>query len=118
MAALAVAAIVAGWALAQQPLILPRLTVAQAAAPHNTLVLVVVAVVAGAAILFPSLALLFTITFRGTGRPAGRRRRRRPGPVSRCAITPDRPAGRGRAVHRRHRDAQRGRRRLVRTSSA
>ena len=43
-AALAVAAIVAGWALAQRPLLLPGLTVQQAAAPHDTLVLVVVAV--------------------------------------------------------------------------
>jgi cytochrome d ubiquinol oxidase subunit II len=65
LAALAVAAIVAGWALAQQPLLLRGLTVAQAAAPHDTLVLVVIAVLAGGAILFPSLALLFRLTLSG-----------------------------------------------------
>jgi cytochrome d ubiquinol oxidase subunit II len=64
-AALAVAAVIAGWALAQQPLILPRLTIAQAAAPHDTLVAVVVAVLAGGAILFPSLALLFRLVLGG-----------------------------------------------------
>jgi cytochrome d ubiquinol oxidase subunit II len=64
-AALAVAAIVAGWALAQRPILLPGLTVAQAAAPHDTLVVVVVAVIAGAAILFPSLALLFRLVLHG-----------------------------------------------------
>jgi cytochrome d ubiquinol oxidase subunit II len=64
-AALAVAAIIAGWAIAQEPFILPGLTLAQAAAPHDTLVLVVVAVLAGGAILFPSLALLFRLVLHG-----------------------------------------------------
>jgi cytochrome bd ubiquinol oxidase subunit II len=64
-AALAVAAIVAGWALAQSPQLLPGLTVREAAASHDTLVAVVVAVLAGAAILFPSLALLFRLTLLG-----------------------------------------------------
>jgi cytochrome d ubiquinol oxidase subunit II len=64
-AALAVAAIVAGWALARWPTLLPGLTVQQAAAPHDTLVAVVVAVLAGGAILFPSLALLFTLVLKG-----------------------------------------------------
>jgi cytochrome bd ubiquinol oxidase subunit II len=64
-AAVAVAAVVAGWALAQQPTFLPGLTVAQAAAPRDTLIAVVVAVVAGAVVLAPSLALLFTLTLRG-----------------------------------------------------
>jgi cytochrome d ubiquinol oxidase subunit II len=64
-AALAVAAIVAGWALAQNPVLLPGLTVRQAAAPHDTLVLVIVAVLAGGAILFPSLALLFRLVLGG-----------------------------------------------------
>jgi cytochrome bd ubiquinol oxidase subunit II len=64
-AALAVAAIIVGWALAQQPTLLPGLTIKQAAAPHDTLVLVVVAVLAGAAILFPSLALLFRLVLGG-----------------------------------------------------
>lgn len=65
-AALAVAAVVAGWALAQSPELLPGLTVEQAAAPHDTLVAVIVAVVGGALVLFPSLALLFTLTLRGS----------------------------------------------------
>jgi cytochrome d ubiquinol oxidase subunit II len=64
-AALAVAAIIAGWALAQQPILLRGLTIRQAAAPHDTLVLVVIAVLAGAAILFPSLAALFGLVLRG-----------------------------------------------------
>jgi cytochrome d ubiquinol oxidase subunit II len=64
-AALAVAAVIAGWALAQRPLLLKGLTVQQAAAPHDTLVLVVVAVLGGGLILFPSLALLFRLVLRG-----------------------------------------------------
>jgi cytochrome d ubiquinol oxidase subunit II len=64
-AALAVAAIVAGWALAQRPLFLPGLTIEQAAAPHDTLVAVVLATIAGAAILFPSLVLLFKLVLHG-----------------------------------------------------
>ena len=47
------------------PIFLPGLTIKQAAAPHDTLVAVVVAVVAGAAILFPSLALLFRLVLGG-----------------------------------------------------
>src|ERR1700722_1328741 len=46
-ASLAVAAIIAGWALARWPTILPNLTVDQAAAGHDTLVSVVVVVLAG-----------------------------------------------------------------------
>jgi len=61
----AVAAVVAGWALAQSPVMLPGLTIKEAAASHDTLVAVVVAVVAGGAILFPSLALLFRLVLGG-----------------------------------------------------
>ena len=43
----------------------PGLTVDQAAAPHDTMVAVVVAVLAGGVLLFPALALLFTLTLRG-----------------------------------------------------
>ncbi len=64
-AALAVAAVLAGWALAQRPVLLKGLTVQQAAAPHDTLVLVVIAVLGGATILFPSLALLFRLVLAG-----------------------------------------------------
>jgi cytochrome bd ubiquinol oxidase subunit II len=69
-AAVAAAAIVAGWALAQAPTILPGLTVADAAAPHDTLVLIIVAVLAGGAVLFPALALLFGLVLHGTFDPA------------------------------------------------
>jgi len=64
-AAIAVAAIIAGWGLAQHPLLLPGLTVAQAAAPHDTLIAIVVTVVAGGALLFPSLGLLFGLLLSG-----------------------------------------------------
>jgi cytochrome bd ubiquinol oxidase subunit II len=60
-----VAAVIAGWAFARYPLLLRGLTVGQAAAPHDTLVAVVVAVLAGGALLFPALGLLFTLTLRG-----------------------------------------------------
>jgi cytochrome d ubiquinol oxidase subunit II len=63
--ALAVAAIIAGWAVAQNPVFLRGLTIREAAASHDALVAVVVAVVAGAVLLFPSLALLFRLTLRG-----------------------------------------------------
>lgn len=68
-AALAVAAIIAGWALAQEPMFLPGLTVEQAAAPYDTLVLLVVSVIAGGMIVFPSLALLFRLLLRGAFDP-------------------------------------------------
>ncbi|HWH95846.1 MAG TPA: cytochrome d ubiquinol oxidase subunit II, partial [Baekduia sp.] len=65
-AALAVAAIVVGWALAQAPTLLPGLTIHEAAASHDTLVAVVIAVAAGGLVVFPSLALLFRLTLVGT----------------------------------------------------
>ena len=71
--AFAVAAVVAGWGLAQRPVLLPGLTVDQAAAPTPTLVGLLIAVVAGAVVLAPSLALLFTMVLRGrfdAGTPA------------------------------------------------
>src|ERR687887_245856 len=64
-AAAAVAAIIAGWALSQSPLFLPGLTIEAAAAPRTTLIAVTVAVLAGALILFPSLALLFRLVLSG-----------------------------------------------------
>jgi cytochrome d ubiquinol oxidase subunit II len=65
-AAVAVAAIIAGWALAQSPVLLPGLTVHDAAAPRETLIAVVIAVLAGAVILFPSLAWLFKLVLSGS----------------------------------------------------
>jgi cytochrome d ubiquinol oxidase subunit II len=64
-AALAVAAIIAGWALVRWPTILPGLSVRQAAAGHDTLVWVIVCVLVGAVVLFPSLALLFRLSLTG-----------------------------------------------------
>jgi cytochrome d ubiquinol oxidase subunit II len=64
-AALAVALVIADWAVARWPTLLPGLTVDQAAAPHDTMVAVVVAVLGGAVLLFPALTLLFTLTLRG-----------------------------------------------------
>jgi cytochrome d ubiquinol oxidase subunit II len=70
-AAAAVAAVIAAWGLAQEPVILPGLTLAQAAAPHDVLVAVTVAVLAGAVLLFPSLGLLFRLFLGGAlGEPA------------------------------------------------
>ena len=63
--AVAVSAVIAAWAFARYPTLLPGLTVDQAAAPHDTLVTLVVAVIAGGVILFPALGLLFALTLRG-----------------------------------------------------
>ena len=65
-AAIAVAAVVGGWALAQNPVLLPGLTVRQAAAPDNVLALLVVVILLGGLILFPSLGLLFRLVLRGS----------------------------------------------------
>jgi cytochrome bd ubiquinol oxidase subunit II len=64
-AAVAVGAIVAGWALAQRPQFLPGLTIEQAAAGHSTLVATIVSLAIGALLLIPSLALLFGLVLRG-----------------------------------------------------
>jgi cytochrome d ubiquinol oxidase subunit II len=64
-AALAVAAIVAGWGIAQSPDILPGLTVHAAAASHATLVALLISIAAGLVILVPSLVLLFGLVLRG-----------------------------------------------------
>jgi cytochrome bd ubiquinol oxidase subunit II len=64
-AAVAVAAIVAGWAIAQSPEVLPGLTIDEAAADDATLVAVVVGIAVGALVLVPSLTLLFGLVLRG-----------------------------------------------------
>jgi cytochrome d ubiquinol oxidase subunit II len=64
-AALAIAALVAGWALAQSPQLLPGLTVAQAAAPRSTLIAITVAVVAGFVVVAPCLGVLFWLVLHG-----------------------------------------------------
>jgi cytochrome bd ubiquinol oxidase subunit II len=65
-AVLAVVATLAGWAVAQEPELLPGLTISQAAAGRSTLIAVIVGVAAGAVVLVPSLALLFTLFLRGS----------------------------------------------------
>jgi cytochrome d ubiquinol oxidase subunit II len=80
-AGIAVGSIIFGWALAQAPAFLTRLTIEQAAAPRDTLVAVSVAVIAGGIVLFPSLALLFRLVLAGEldespeATPRSRRRR-------------------------------------------
>jgi cytochrome bd ubiquinol oxidase subunit II len=64
-AALAVAAVIAGWAAAQEPRLLPGLTVSQAAADPATLTATIIGVAVGAAVLVPALTLLYTLVLRG-----------------------------------------------------
>jgi cytochrome bd ubiquinol oxidase subunit II len=64
-AALAVAAVVVGWAAAQAPRLLPGMTVTQAAAGMSTLVALVIAIGCGLVVLVPSLALLYALFLRG-----------------------------------------------------
>jgi cytochrome d ubiquinol oxidase subunit II len=65
-AALAVSAVIWGWAVAQSPQLLPgAISIEDAAAPRATLVAVVVSLAIGALVLVPSLALLFRLVLRG-----------------------------------------------------
>ena len=86
--AVAVAAVVAAWAIARYPVLLPGLTVDHAAAPHDTLVALVVAVLAGGVILFPALGLLFTITLRRDEPGAGPGEQPLRGPLRGIAVAP------------------------------
>ena len=65
-AAAAVAAVVAGWALAQRPYLLPpELTLEQAAAADATLAAVLIGIGIGLVVLVPSLVLLYRLVLRG-----------------------------------------------------
>jgi cytochrome bd ubiquinol oxidase subunit II len=65
-AAAAVAAIIAGWAAAQAPLLLPpHLTVTEAAAPDATLAALLIAAVLGMLLLIPALVWLFRLALSG-----------------------------------------------------
>jgi len=66
-AALSVAAILVGWALGQDPYLLPPdLTLDEAAAPDATLSAVLIGVGIGLVVLIPSLVLLYRLVLRGT----------------------------------------------------
>ena len=69
-AAAAVAAIVAGWALAQEPTFLPGLSIEEAAASDATITAVLIGFGAGLLILLPSLAFLFRLVLTGRFDPA------------------------------------------------
>lgn len=84
-AALAVAAIVAGWALAQRPRFLPGLTIEEAAASHSALVAVVVGIGLGAVVLVPSLVLLFRLFLRGRFDPHAVEQDAEPAPTPKAA---------------------------------
>ena len=98
-AAVAVGTLVAGWALAQQPQLLPGLTVEQAAAGDATMVALLVSIAIGAAILIPSLVLLFGLVLGGRfderpDQPGSLERAgRAPVATGALAAEPARPAG-------------------------
>jgi cytochrome d ubiquinol oxidase subunit II len=70
--AVAVAAIVAGWGVAQSPTFLPGLTVEEAAAESSTLVALLVGLGVGALVLVPSLFVLFGLVLAGRFDPDAR----------------------------------------------
>ena len=80
-AAIAVAAIVAGWGAAQSPDLLPGMTVDQAAAESSTLIALLVGLGVGALILIPSLVALFRLVLAGRFDPGGEADVPRPGPA-------------------------------------
>lgn len=74
-AAIAVSGIIGAWALAQNPILLPGLTVQQAAAPDSALIPLVIAIVAGGFVLFPAIAVLFRLALGGTFSSTAQQRR-------------------------------------------
>jgi cytochrome d ubiquinol oxidase subunit II len=69
-AAVAVASVVVGWGVSQWPyLIVPDLTAAEAAAPKSSLGPIAIGLAAGAALVLPSLLLLFRV-FKASRTPA------------------------------------------------
>jgi cytochrome d ubiquinol oxidase subunit II len=78
-AALAVAAVIAGWGLAQRPDLLPGLTIDDGAAGDSTLVALVVSIGVGLVILVPSLLLLYGLLLRGRFDPGAPTVHERPG---------------------------------------
>jgi cytochrome bd ubiquinol oxidase subunit II len=82
-AAGAATAIIAGWAAAQRPTVLPGLSLHEAAASRDTLIAVIVAVLAGGIILAPSLGLLFRLVLSGGFDRSPQRAAAPPAPASR-----------------------------------
>jgi cytochrome bd ubiquinol oxidase subunit II len=78
--ALAVAAIIAGWGVAQSPDLLPGLTIEEAAAGRSTLWALLVSIAAGLVVLVPSLALLYGLVLRGRFDPSAPARQEVPRP--------------------------------------
>lgn len=70
-AAAAVVAMVAGWGLAQEPEMLPGLTIESAAASNNVIIGLLVSVAIGLLILIPSLLLLYGLVLGGRFDPGG-----------------------------------------------
>jgi cytochrome d ubiquinol oxidase subunit II len=69
--ALAVTAILVGWAVAQYPyLLLPEVTIEEAARGRPTLVAMLVALVGGTVVLLPALVYLYVLFQRSPTRPA------------------------------------------------
>ena len=64
-AAVAVAAVLVGWVLAQRPDVLPGLSIHEAAAGRSTLVALVIATAIGAVLLIPSLVILYGLLLGG-----------------------------------------------------
>ena len=65
-AAIAVASITVGWALAQSPYLLPTtVTLDQAAATNATLTALLIAIGAGLVVLLPSLWFLYKLVLQG-----------------------------------------------------
>jgi cytochrome bd ubiquinol oxidase subunit II len=83
-AALAVAAVVVGWPLAQSPEFLPGLTVDEAAAGDATIEGMLVTAAIGMFVLAPSLFLLFRLVLRGRFDP-GAERAEEPAPAQHTA---------------------------------
>jgi cytochrome d ubiquinol oxidase subunit II len=77
---LAVAAIVAGWGIAQRPDLLPGLTIEDAAAGRSTLWALLISIAAGLVILVPSLILLYGLVLRGRFGAGGAAGQERPQP--------------------------------------
>lgn len=103
-AAVAVGSVVAGWAVAQEPRVLPGLSVQEAAAGDATLVALLVSLAVGAVVLVPSLALLFSLVLRGrfdaVPEEPGSLRGPEPSPTTRAKPAPvaARPLGAAAAV--------------------